>query len=61
MHAPVNPNHVCICTKEAIARYALKHTHDLFYGIRPLPSQIPFQRITTGLSENKASLCPQMC
>ena len=31
--------------------HALKHTQNLFYGIRPLPSQIPFQRTTTGQAE----------
>ena len=40
--------------------HALKHTQNIFYGIRPLPSQIPFQRTTTGLSENKASCRPHM-
>ena len=36
--------------------HALKHTQNSFHRIRPcLPSQIPFQRTTTGLSENKAS------
>ena len=54
---PASPNQVC--TKGANARS--EAYPEFIPQNSPLPSQIPFQRTTTGLSENKASLRLHMC